>query len=145
MDSSKTPHTSSSWMSYWAFFKALWRKDTVRYLECIVLHQYFISCNGLLSSESDFRFACNLVPKYCVEFILQINSCYQTGCWRFKRYVYELLNLRALEISVLHINCIVFNACECHLKFYTNILPIHWKMYILFTPVCLTALRFKSL
>ena len=66
--------------------------------------------------------------------------------------MYELLNLRALKISVLYKNhifqwmgkifCVEFQRVP--LKFHINILPIHWNMWVLFTDENLRAPRFKS-
>ena len=62
---------------------------------------------------------------------------------RFKN-IYELLNPRALKISMLYKNRIF----QCMAKIFwnstQNILSIHWKMCILFTGKNLRALRFKS-
>ena len=67
-------------------------------------------------------------------------------------YMYELLNLRALKISMLYKNHIF----QCMGKIFVwdfkgylwnsthNILPIHWKMRILFPGENFRALRFKS-
>ena len=70
---------------------------------------------------------------------------------RFKN-AYELLNLRALKISMLYKNhifqCIGKIFCVEFQKYLwnstQNILPIRWKMWILFTTENLRALRFKS-
>ena len=70
---------------------------------------------------------------------------------RFKN-AYELLNLRALKISML-LKITSFNVWvryfEWNFKGYLwnsaqNIIPIHWKMRILFTGENWRALRFKS-
>ena len=68
------------------------------------------------------------------------------------RNAYELLNLRALKISIC-IKVISFNVWVRYFvwnfKGYLwnstqNIWPIHWKMWILFSGENLRALRFKS-
>ena len=90
---------------------------TTIYCECSVLHHYLcmpIGCNGILSSKSDFRFACTLVPRQYDEITL-----HHVGCTDFKT-AYELLNLRASKFSVLHVCHMLLNAWECHLKIHTN-------------------------
>ena len=69
------------------------------------------------------------------------------GCFKNK---YELINLRALKISMLCKNHIVkcmgkIFCVEFNLWFHTEYLPIHWKIWILFIGENLRALRFKSL
>ena len=71
------------------------------------------------------------------------------GAFQKRIYIYELLNLRALKISMLCcIKIISFNFVW-NFKGYLwnstqNILPMHWKRYISFTGENLRALRFKS-
>ena len=65
---------------------------------------------------------------------------------------YELLNPRALKISTLHkilsfnvwVRYFVWNFKGTLWNSTQNILPIHWKLYILYTDGNLRALRFKS-
>ena len=61
---------------------------------------------------------------------------------------YELLNLRALKISMLYKNVwvryFVWNFKGYLWNSTQNISPIHWKMWILFKGEDLRALRFKS-
>ena len=71
------------------------------------------------------------------------------GCFKNR---YELFNLRLLKLSMLYKNhifqcmgkifCVEFQRVP--LKFHTNILPIHWNIWILFTSENLRALRYKS-
>ena len=106
---------------------------------------------------------CNSKCEYILCYILQNNlTCWEltfihlpvtllSSGGRFKN-TYELLNLRALKISKLHKNhifqcmgkifCVEFQRVP--LNSTQNILPIHWKMWILFTYENLWALWFKS-
>ena len=64
--------------------------------------------------------------------------------------VYELLNLRALKISIkvisfnVWVRYFVWNFKGYLWNCTQNIIPIHWEMWILFTCENLRALRFKS-
>ena len=73
--------------------------------------------------------------------------------WGYFKNTYELLNPRALKISMLYKNRIfecmgriffVWNFKDTLWNSTQNIWPIHWKMYISFAGENLRVLRFKS-
>ena len=125
-----------------------------------IAYDYLTPTNGYMSEYRCERlltkYGCHTfwtMPSICrIVCSYQSSRCAQNGTGgRFKN-TYELLNPRALKLSMLYNNrilqcmgkifCVEFQRYP--LKFIQNILPIHWKMCILFTGKNLRALRFKS-
>ena len=86
---------------------------------------------------------------YCIAQLLYAVTC--DASRGHSKNTYELLNPRALKISIFYQNHIFQWARYFGWNFKgslwnstQNILPIHWKMWILFTGENLRALRFKS-
>ena len=107
---------------------------------------------GVFTIVTRYAMACNLNPYAMIVIITSV--WWLLMAWgRFKN-AYELLNLRALKISMLHKKCIfqimgkIF-CLEFQRKGYLwnsaqNILHINWKICISFTGENLRALTFKS-
>ena len=87
----------------------------------------------------------------CFEYVSPISLLVMWSRGRFKN-TYELLNLRVLKFlptdKIYIFQCMVKIFCvdfqRYPLKFHTNLLPMHWKIWFLYDIEISRALRFKS-